>query len=453
MEKKPEITVAQMMCARDKRAEHQRRLLEKWQASLCCLTLNIAGPVKSAPWIDEVFEEGTSLAEAQFRRLGMKVLAREQVLAVTGNEMYWVVDAPVLTVKRAMVRIEEANPFGRLLDLDVLARTGEKAEREEIGAESRRCLLCEERAVICARSRTHSYEELFSTARATANRYFQAKQADRIAGLAVQSLLHELLITPKPGLVDRENCGSHEDMDCFLFASSAAALIPYFRACVLEGMCFSSAEPKTVFPRLKYLGMEAEEDMLRMTAGVNTHKGAIFSIGLLCAGAGRLWAKQKPLLAEEICQMAALMAGDALRDDLQKIDQTTAKTAGERIYAKIGLGGARGEAAAGFPSVLQKGLPALEKALAEGVSLNEAGIYALLALMSVTEDTNVIRRGSLKQQQEVACQAAELLQEQPVSLEVVRMFDRHLISQRLSPGGAADLLAATLFLHSLRPIY
>lgn len=94
--------------------------------------------------------------------------------------------------------------------------------------------------------------------------------------------------TPKPGLVDRRNSGSHTDMDSFTFMSSAAALYPYFEACAKVGRETMDRPAPETFAALRPLGCEAEGEMLDATGGVNTHKGAVFSIGITCAALGRL---------------------------------------------------------------------------------------------------------------------------------------------------------------------
>ncbi len=449
MENSHAVTVEQMMRARDARAQRQRALLDAWQAPLCCLTLNIAGPVKAGGWIDDAFAQGVKLAAAQIRRLGMTVLAEEQIAAETGHEMYWVVRASAAELKRAMIAVEDASAFGRLLDLDVLCAQGEKMSREELGLPPRTCLLCDRQAALCARSRTHTVQALTDAAQATVRAYFAKIQADVIAATATRSLLYELLTTPKPGLVDRANSGSHQDMDCFTFAASASALTPYFHACAQAGNRSAAGEEAALFPRLRQMGQCAEEDMLRATGGINTHKGAIFSLGLLCAAAGQLWAQRQPLAADALCCWVAELVGEPLRDELAAIQATSAQTAGERVYAHTGLRGARGEAAAGFPSVLHHGLPELQRALAGGDLINQAAVKALLRLMSVAEDTNMVHRGSAELRQEIAGQAQALLEAPRFSLAAVRAMDRQLIAQRISPGGSADLLAVTLFLHAL----
>ena len=152
-------------------------------------------------------------------------------------------------------------------------------------------------ARVCARSRRHSAEELARRTREIIVDHFQTKRASRIAELAERALLCELAVTPKPGLVDMETNGAHEDMDRFTFVRSACALRPCFERCARLGMENRSTEE--TFFRLRREGLLAEETMLAATGGVNTHKGAIFSLGLLCCAAGAAdepWANASPLL-------------------------------------------------------------------------------------------------------------------------------------------------------------
>ena len=140
-------------------------------------------------------------------------------------------------------------------------------------------------AALCGSRRAHSVEALQA---ATASLLAQITQTELIGLLAQKALILEVCCTPKPGLVDRRNSGSHRDMDIFTFAASTAALQPYFAACARIGIETAGECAQTTFERLRLPGRMAEGVMLDATQGVNTHRGAIFSIGILCAAAGRL---------------------------------------------------------------------------------------------------------------------------------------------------------------------
>ena len=132
-------------------------------------------------------------------------------------------------------------------------------------------------------------------------------------------------------------------------------------------------------------------------------------------------------------------------EDLKGLSESSASTGGERDYLRTGRTGARGEAAAGFPSVVQIALPALEGALGNGKSANRAGLDALTALMRAVADANVLRRAGeagLESVQHAARQS-------DASPESLRALDREFTAERLSPGSCADLLAAAWLLHFL----
>jgi hypothetical protein len=206
-------------------------------------------------------------------------------IAFTGCEQLWAVDADAEILKREMTLIEDMDELGRLFDIDVLDTNGVKLSRDSRGIE-RTCLICGGPVRACARSRAHTADELFARAHQVIDGYFLKADASRIAMAAQRALLTEAIVTPKPGLVDRENSGAHTDMDLFTFADSACVLRDYFEKCAGTGLAAGDTEPDVLFEKLRYHGLNAEEQMLGMTHGVNTHKGALFSLGILCCAAG-----------------------------------------------------------------------------------------------------------------------------------------------------------------------
>lgn len=231
--------------------------------------------------------------------------------------------------------------------------------------------------------------------------YFTEKRADEIAAMAGKSLLYEVSTTPKPGLVDRANSGAHRDMDLFHFIDSSAALIPHFRQLFLMGVHHAQDSPQRLFGCIRYPGMLAEDAMFAATKGVNTHKGLIFSLGILCAALGYSFANTLPCDTGALLSLCGRMASLSVEQDLDRVTVQNARTFGERLYLQTGSAGIRGEAAAGFPSVRHYGLPALRRFMAEGKSLNDAGVLTLLILLGHVEDTNVISRRGLRAAQSV----------------------------------------------------
>ncbi len=265
-----------------------------------------------------------------------------------------------------------------------------------------------------------------------------------IGSWAVQSLLWELFTTPKPGLVDCRNNGSHKDMDLFRFGSSVAALAPYFAQCAKIGREGREKPREELFDDLRFLGRQGESKMLRATCGVNTHKGAIFSLGLLCAAAGKLGPSVSP---ETVCKEVALLCADTLNQELSCLTEGSALTAGERLYCAHGISGAKGQAIPGFPAVLHTGLPVLKKGLLLGHDFHRAGCAALLAMLIEEPDTCLISRSSSERYASLREELDAFLKKNPYPTpEEMAHLDDLFIRENLSPGGCADLLALCYFL-------
>ena len=441
------VTLPEMLIARENRVHTQQTLLAQYRAPLVCFTMNIAGPIKSSPLIRRGFAAGCHDLEAALRREGMTVLHKQTTDAPTGSEAFYAVDADLLRLKKLTAELEDASPMARLYDMDVLDVNGEKVDRTALALPVRRCLLCGAPAKECARSRRHTVDELQTKTRALLQTALDDRDAETIARQATRALLFEVTTTPKPGLVDRRNTGSHRDMDSFTFMSSAAALYPYFKKCAAQGLRDAAeARPAAdTFAALRPLGRQAESAMLAATNGVNTHKGAIFSIGIAAAALGRLDAERRRDPAAVLAECAAMTAGLVSRD---YANLTTAKTAGQRFYLEYGITGVRGQAEAGFPAVRNVGLPTLETGLKRGLGNDRAGAAALLAMLCADDDTNMLARGGRTEQLRTTNEVAALLAEHPYpDAETLERLDDDFIRKNLSPGGSADLLALCWLLH------
>lgn len=437
------ITLQQILEARDRRADRQKALLAQYKLPLICFTMNIAGPEKCNDLVKWGFALGNKWLLAQLSDL--KVLHKELHTEPTGCEGYYVIDAAPTELKRRTVQIEDYAPVARLFDMDVLDCSGSKLERTALGFASRRCLLCDNAAHICGRSRAHSVEALQAETTRLLQEAMDQEDCRYIGQIAQQSLLYEVCTTPKPGLVDRNNSGSHTDMDIFTFMASSATLSDYFRECAEIGIKTRHLEETDILPRLRFPGKLAEQAMYHATGGVNTHKGCIFSLGILCAAAGRLESPQRQ--PHKILELCKAIATGVTRE----LDEKNTTTIGQRLFAQYGITGVRGQAEAGFPAVSEVGLPTLKEGLEKGLSLNDAGCATLLALLAKTVDTNLIHRSDLPQQQAVSAEIAELLTVNPYpSKETLAELDRQFTEKNLSPGGSADLLALTYFLYLLR---
>lgn len=427
-----------MLMAREWRADYQAYLLRTHRCPVICFTMNIPGPLKRSPLIRRSFRWG--LAELERKLTGIRFRrVREEV---TGCEAYFAVDADALELKRICTEIEDATPLGRLFDMDVMDAEGTKLERILVNGKSRDCIVCGASGRGCASRRLHSADVLRAATDRIMTDHFCQEDGRRVADLAVRSLLDEVHTTPKPGLVDCRNSGSHRDMDLSTFTASAEALRPYFLECFRLGHDTADSQPEDTFLNLRQAGTRAEEEMFRVTGGVNTHKGAIFTLGILCGALGRLWSPETSItpLTKLMGQCAAM--GNVSLGDLEGITEPV--TAGERLYLDFGLTGIRGEAAEGLPHVVQIGLKAYRMAKDSGYDANDASAAALIHLIAGVEDSNLYHRGGIAGAA-WAKQEAEKLLPLPEMAQIAALDDA-FIARNLSPGGCADLLAATLFL-------
>ena len=404
--------------------------------------MNIAGPVKDSPLIRRGFREGLRFLDAQLP--ADRIRAYREYISATGCQAMYAVDMDAAELKRICTGIEESTPLGRLFDMDVLNTDGSKLER----GDPRGCIVCGAPGRACAARRLHTVAQLQDVTAQLLREHFMRIDAEHIASLAVQSLINEVRTTPKPGLVDRRNCGSHRDMTVGLFLASAETLKPYFEECVSIGIDTASRPPQETFPRLRKAGLVAEDAMFRATGGINTHKGAIYTLGILCGSIGRLWTPETPFADNAaITAECARVVCDSVSSDLAAADGSTA---GLRLYRAYGIKGIRGEVAEGLPSVMKIGLPVYKKALDSGLSQNDAGAVTLLHLISQVQDTNLYHRGGAKGADWATNSAQVLLQSSPYpSVSQIEELDDDFIARNLSPGGCADLLAVTYFLHSL----
>ena len=448
-----EVTLMEMLDMRESRAKRQQELLAQYSAVLISFSMNIAGPVKNSPLIRRGFREGLFRLEEGLRGASMKLIHREQVDCVTGCEAMLMVSGDGEAVKKLCVELEDEDSLGRLFDLDVL-EPGRSWSREQLGLPPRRCLICGAEGKGCASRRLHSVQDLREKTGTILSDYFMQKDREDVASMAVRALLYEVATTPKPGLVDCANNGSHRDMDRFTFLDSATALTRYYHRAVQIGQEGAKERPEQTFARLKTAGLRGEREMFSATGGINTHKGAIYSLGTVCAAVGRLWSADRPIAAvKDILCECSRMVSQQVEADFAAIS-AAGETAGERFYRLYGLRGIRGEMADGLPAVSEVGLPALQWGMEQGLSVQEAGVYVLLAIMARGTDTNLINRGGLTGAQWAVQQARDLLKNGTLhSREEVELLDQKMIERNLSPGGCADLLAVVYFLYFITEKY
>jgi triphosphoribosyl-dephospho-CoA synthase len=264
----------------------------------------------------------------------------------------------------------------------------------------------------------------------------------------VACLIDEARLSPKPGLVDRRGSGAHDDLSLALMSRSAHSLEPAFVVMARAGQR-ADAPTSALRETLARIGREAEATMMAATGGVNTHRGAIWALGLLVAAAAIQPGNTGP------SQTASIAAAIAAHPDRFGPRRTGHK--GEQACLRFKVAGARGQAQAGFPQVIEFGLPELKRSRARGDGETSARLNALLAIMSRLDDTCLLSRGgltALKQLQEAAGAALTAGGAGTVlGRRALHQLDADALASKLSPGGAADLLTATLFLDRIDDLY
>jgi triphosphoribosyl-dephospho-CoA synthase len=260
-----------------------------------------------------------------------------------------------------------------------------------------------------------------------------------LARVATRSLIEEARLSPKPGLVDSRGNGAHHDLTLALMERSAHSLSPTFHALALQ----SWKRPADIALRqlVGRLGREGEAQMMDATDGVNTHRGAIWASGLLVSAAAMCGLEGS---SEEIAASAALLA--------RLPDSSAPKvfSKGLRATRRYRVPGAREEAQQGFPHIMRLALPQLRRSRQQGATEQQARLDALMAIMTSLSDTCVLSRAGLEGLEAMQKGARSVLAAGGTALEEGRAalarLDKQMLALNASPGGAADLLAATLLL-------
>lgn len=239
------------------------------------------------------------------------------------------------------------------------------------------------------------------------------KPIQNIGCLALEAMLLEANCAPAPGLVDRFNSGAHNDMDIYTFIKSSVALSSYMYNFAYMGYMHKGALD-TLLAFIRPLGIEAEAAMFKATKGVNTQKGLIFLMGILCAAAGYVYRKYNIIKSTLVFDAVKIMCQGLVAKELGKLPNDRKLTSGERLYHQYGIRGIRGELEDGLPIIKDIALPAYKKAITLGATDDTLLIYTLLSIMTATEDTTIINRHNMETLARVQREAKALLESNQV---------------------------------------
>jgi triphosphoribosyl-dephospho-CoA synthase len=409
-----------VLAARDGRQAAIDLHLGAWPA-VVAVSLGLPGPRKTPPGCAELFawavsEVSRTVPGAREIHAAHDALGPFAVLRVPGDPR---------EAKRRCVAIEAAHAGARLVDLDVYAQDG-AIDRASLRLPPRACLCCGAPARECIRLSRHAAGAL----EARAATLLAGWPLERLSSALVDGLGRELALTPKPGLVDLEDRGSHPDLSVPLMRRSIALVGAYLAELSAS---VAAGEP---LPRQVAIGRAAERRMLA-ALGTNTHKGAIFLGGLLVLGRHRAGGDGEGAVREALSGVARALAAEGRNG-----------TNGGAARRRYHVGGIVEEAAAGLPSVFEVALPALRDALRRGRAEDEAAFAALARLMQTVEDTTALHRcgeAGLARLRADGARLAELV-EAGAGGHVAYLRERNAAYRRmnLTMGGVADLLGVAL---------
>lgn len=497
-----EIGLEEILEARDEQVKRRQDFLRPGFAYLD-FNLNIPGPQKRSPLLDYFFEGSQRYIEERLIKSPFQIVSEFSLARSSGLYICWELDYKrglntniardrlAQDVKEFAMELENEVPAFRLWDLDVFDGEGQKQSRQN----SRTCLICGQEAFACARSRTHGLQELIQKTRELLFNFYLDQYGNKLKALAYESIVREVELTPKPGLVDKNNSGAHSDMDLVSFYRSAKALLNYFPQYIatakahlmkiisqqkIEGTfearsqedlskftceLFDQQTLHDLFLTLQAVGYEGEKAALEVNHGVNCHNGLNYALALILpAGIIDLGRKLFELEGTAIINLPQARDISTVAAQIVKVSFENWRV--QNIEGKPG--GARAMAASAYDLVINSALPFLDEqrqayyastridntVASEQVDMDAADyvyLKTLLYLISNNKDSNVLRRGGTEGLEYTQGQAKHILDDLEGSYKLKALqrhllcLDQKLIEKNLSPGGSADLLALTIF--------
>lgn len=416
--------------------------------------LNIPGPIKNNDILQKIFMDGWQTFVA-----GLECNSQYEMLfaeRVTGPEAFITVDGNLAAVKKTAILFEETYVLGRLFDIDVMAngQADYQLSREDLGFGPRLCLICGKPAKVCAKEQNHTLDEGYEVINqmyqgATRKELiFEKESQETVVNNALKGLLYEVSLNPKPGLVDPVSMGSHTDMNMFMFIDSSLSLKSYLDKAFKLGRNFEGSDLKLLFNALRAEGVLAEQTMFNATNNVNTHKGAIFSLGIWVTAIAYS-TKDGSATMTEVRRVIQRMVEGLIEKDLAS--NRVAMTAGEQQFQTYQLTGIRGEAVNGFPGVAEIAVPFLQATFG---TMTQRLLDTLMKIAATLEDSTLIKRAKtpdvlaeIKEWTSIYFKLGGSHTEE--GMKYLYDLDRVFIERNLSIGGSADTLILTIFIGQL----
>lgn len=447
------FNLEEFLLMREKRVEIQNEIIENFKNPILVLRANYPGEEKNsfvAKYIVEIMKNEV------LEIFNSQIVYLQKIESIEGPTYIYSIKDLGKNIKKIAIEIEESHILGRCVDIDVFDNNGYLFSRKDFGGEKRSCLLCSDMAFVCARTKKHTQKEIQIAIEKRLEKYLDSERnkielVNTFSNLALKSVILEVSASPSFGLVSPHTKGSHEDMDFFTFIDSGFSLSSYLKKVISAG--YSPLSVDLIFKKIRFMGKLAEDDMFLATNNVNTHKGMIFLMGITAALTAK--AKFENLSFNEIPSLIKEMCRDILKD-FDNIHKKTSLTHGEKLYIRHGIVGVRGVVKNGLDIIFNGSIKIFENSLISGEHINHAMIRTLLFLMSNLEDTTILHRHDIEILNFVKLKAKNLhlkFEKTSVNIKLLTEIENEFIKKKISPGGAADLLAITMFLHFIKTYF
>ena len=444
--------IENVLYAREKRSSLRNEIATSGNSNIS-LTLNIPGYPKSNEIVTSFFE--TTLSSLKIFLSANRISIKDEINIIDGAGNFFlakidVSNSDLKSIKNLTESFEERHELGRLIDVDIFDTNNLPIS----SGKHKSCFICEDKSALeCMREQTHTFKELRTVMFKRINNYCSENKKQEIENTlseyATKSLLYEVSLTPKPGLVDFENCGSHNDMDFQVFLNSTAALSSFWEEFAVLGINFKK-DLKYALPEIREIGLRAEIAMFQSTNGVNTQKGLIFLLGLSVFSSAYILQNNGRVSEKNLQKTIKTISCNLIENELDK--NTTSTTHGTEVFKKYGLkgAGARYQAQFGFPVVFDKVLPFLlinlnDKTLLNKTKTDKVLKSALVIIIKNLDDTNVMYRKGIKIAEELKAFADDVIK----GKKSYSGLCNYCIDKNISPGGAADMLAISFFTYSV----
>jgi len=453
------MSLEKILSAKEERAKMRQAIANNNLASLS-LSLNIPSYPKSTKEINNFFL--LIKTEINDYLLAHRVIYNTQAeITLTDSAGDFCISSlssntkDIAFVKNLCENFEENHPLGRIIDIDIVDTSGHPVSSGKL----KKCFLCNAPAIECMHKGTHTKQELRSFIDSEIKKYlYQEKLKSakiQLAAYATQALLYEVSLSPKPGLVHRYGNGCHKDMNFFSFINSSSILSTYWINIIDLAYNTKSDNEQNIIA-LREIGIVMEREMLKFTHGVNTQKGAIFIIGTLVFAVAKLISDNKDIKDKNIKDIIISLHKNIFNDELLSLTSEEASH-GIKNYHKYGAkncgGGIREEASLAFPTLFNEALPVMRDLLNNHpFSLDEDSIQniltkTLIKIISKNSDSNIIYRSNIETLKQLQCMAEKCFNEKNNFETSYSDLQKFCFKKNVSPGGSADLLAATIFVY------